>query len=442
MVPALFLVSYLFFEPDILLYLVVFFVPLSVKMDLPGGFALSFPSEVLVVFLVGYLILHIGKLKIPDKRIFSHPVLYLLLALITWLLITSAISSVPIVSFKRTFIQVLYFLVFYLFFLTRFDQPANILKFYLFYAAGLVIPIINGLIWHSQYNFNPQASYYMPQPFFIEHTIYGAALAFVIPALFYLTFIRNDYSRTRLRKFIFGTLLLLCIAAEFFAFSRAAWVSLLIIPFFLLIVRFKIRMVYIISTILILVFIGLAWNEPILEFLSRNESRSNRGNLTEQVESVSNIQTDISNLERINRWNCAIRMFKEKPWTGFGPGTYQFVYGRYQVKNEMTRISTYHGEKGNAHSEYLGYLSETGIPGLLLYLALITVTLITALKVIYNTRDRMIRNLAVVVTLSLLPFFVHTIFNAFLENDEIGSLFYGSLAMITALDVYFFRKSL
>jgi O-antigen ligase len=106
----------------------------------------------------------------------------------------------------------------------------------------------------------------------------------------------------------------------------------------------------------------------------------------------------------------------------------------------MTRISTYHGDRGTAHSEYLGFLCETGAPGLFIYLLTIIFTLYTAFKIIYKTRDKLIRNLTITVTLCLLPFYFHTIFNGFLENDEIGSLYYGSLAAITAIDIYFFRK--
>jgi O-antigen ligase len=280
----------------------------------------------------------------------------------------------------------------------------------------------------------------MPKPFYIEHTIYAASLVFVIPILFYLTFIPSPYNRDVNRKFLFGFLFLLCLAAEFFAYSRAAWLSLLIVPVFLLIFRLRVKLFYLLLFAALIGFLFVLNQQDILGLITRNEARSNKGSLKEQVESASNIQTDISNLERINRWKCAIRMFEDRPVTGFGPGSYQFVYYRYQVKDEMTRISTYHGEKGNAHSEYLGFLCETGIPGLAIYLLSIILTLYTAIKIIYKTNDKLIRNLTITVTLCLLPFYFHTIFNGFIDNDEIGSLYYGSLGAITAIDIYFFRK--
>jgi putative inorganic carbon (hco3(-)) transporter len=440
LVPAAFFLTYIWHDPDLFLYAIIFFVPLSIKTDIPGGYALSFPSEALAVLMLIYLFIRKGSITVPDRRIFSHPVFLILVIYVAWMLISSALSFVPLVSFKRTFIQILYISIFYFLFFTKFNKPENILKFYLFYALGLIVPIINGFIWHSKYNFQAQAAYFMPQPFFIEHTLYGAALVFVIPVLFYLTFLPTEYNKGLNRKILYGFLLILCLTAEFFAYSRAAWISLGFIPVNLLIFKYRIKLVYLLFFGFCIVSVYYVYQDVIFGWVTRNEARSNKGNLTEQVVSVSNIQTDISNLERINRWKCAIRMFRDRPITGFGPGTYQFVYYRYQVKYEMTRISTYHGERGNSHSEYLGYLCETGIPGLAIYLLSIIFTVYTAFKIIYKTSDKLIRNLTITITVCLLPFYFHTIFNGFLENDEIGSLYYGTLAAITAIDIYFFRK--
>jgi putative inorganic carbon (HCO3(-)) transporter len=214
-----------------------------------------------------------------------------------------------------------------------------------------------------------------------------------------------------------------------------------VLPIILLILKMKLPQGLLFAGTLALLVVFLMNLDYTLKLISHNEAQSNRGNIREQIESVSNIHTDISNLERINRWECAIRMFEARPVTGYGAGTYQFVYGTFQVKNEMTRISTYHGEKGNAHSEYLGFLAETGLPGLIIYLCLVLTVLSTATRVIYRTHSIQIRNLTTVVLLSLLTFYFHTVFNGFIETDKVGSLYYGSLAAITALDVYFFRRN-
>lgn len=52
--------------------------------------------------------------------------------------------------------------------------------------------------------------------------------------------------------------------------------------------------------------------------LSRNKQGS-ADDIEAHVSSISNVSTDPSNLERLNRWNCAYRMFQERPFIGWGP---------------------------------------------------------------------------------------------------------------------------
>jgi len=439
-VPAILVLSYLIFDSGLFLYSILFFIPLSVRTNLPGGATISIPSEALAVIMLCYFLAKAHRLRIPDKKILSHPVTLLLGIQILWLIVSSGLSSLPLVAFKRSFIIILYIVVFYWLFLSTFDKPGNIFKFYLFFAAGLVIPILNGFIRHTKYNFTHESSYNMPKPFFSDHTLYGATLAFIIPFLFFIFLIPNDYNRSLKQKTFYGILLVLCLVAEFFAYSRAAWLSLLITPFFLLLFRFRVRLIPMLAGVIV-VFTILFLNYPLItEYMRRNEAKGDVGSLAEHVESISNLQTDISNRERINRWKCAIRMFMDKPVTGFGPGTYQFNYYAYENRNEMTWASTFHGNKGHAHSEYLGALCETGFPGFLIFVSTLVMILYTALKIIYTTRDKKLRNLTLAVILCLITFYFHGFFNGFLDNDKIAALFYGSLAAITALDVYFFRE--
>ena len=440
LLPAILLMYYFFFDIDIFFCALVFCIPLSVKADFPGGFAVSVPVEVMAVMLLFRMLADPSVARAPDRRVFRHPVFIILMIYLGWLMISAITSEIPAVSFKRVFILLLYIAVFFYLFSIRFTTPARIAGFYLVFATGMVIPMINEAIRHSQYHFSPQASYYMPQPFFIEHTLYGAVLAFIIPAAGYLIAEGITRKINRIRQAALIMLFIACLAAEFLSFSRAAWLSLAILPIFMIIFHLRIRLTYLLICFGVMNLVIILNLDPITRLVSRNESRSNRGSIRDQVESVSNIQTDISNLERINRWKCALRMFADRPFTGFGPGTYQFVYYRYQLRKDMTHISTVHGEKGNAHSEYLGHLAETGFPGAIIFLISILIVIRTALRIIYRSKDPVTSRLATMVILCLLTFYVHAIFNAFLDTDEMGSLYYVSLGAILALDLNFYRN--
>jgi O-antigen ligase len=180
--------------------------------------------------------------------------------------------------------------------------------------------------------------------------------------------------------------------------------------------------------------------DSITELARRNDSKSNARDLSEHVESVSNIQTDASNMERINRWKCALRMFADKPIVGFGPGTYQYNYGLYQVRSEMTRISTVSGNRGHAHSEYLTYLSEMGLLGLIIFLAQLFFAVYTGMKIIYKSRDRFTQTLATGLLLALFTIYIHSIFNAFLDIDKMAMLAFGALAGLVMLDISYKKE--
>ena len=109
------------------------------------------------------------------------------------------------------------------------------------------------------------------------------------------------------------------------------------------------------------------------------EEKYVRENLVENVPDVVINVVDASNLERLNRWASAFRMFEEHPVMGCGPGTYQFLYASYQRSYQLSTISTNSGNRGNAHSEYIGPLTEQGVPGALLVVCVFFATFVTGL---------------------------------------------------------------
>ncbi len=152
-----------------------------------------------------------------------------------------------------------------------------------------------------------------------------------------------------------------------------------------------------------------------MEVLERNRQDSST-DFIEHVQSIYNISSDASNLERINRWQAGIRMFQDRPWMGGwgGPGTYQFLYAPFQRSKEKTIISTNLGDMGNAHSEYIGPLAEQGgLPGLLTISFVVVIGVYTALKVRKRSNNPEVRMISLVVIISLVTYFTHGFLNNF-----------------------------
>jgi O-antigen ligase len=160
-------------------------------------------------------------------------------------------------------------------------------------------------------------------------------------------------------------------------------------------------------------------------------------NITEHLQSVTNIATDASNLERVNRWAAAFRMFRERPVFGFGPGTYMFKYAPFQNSKQRTVISTNFGDLGNAHSEYIGPMAESGVLGVLSFVLIGIVTIITGYRVYHRIKEIHLRIVLLTSMVALITYFIHGFLNNFLDTDKASSLFWGFTAIIVSLDIYY-----
>lgn len=432
------LIYLLLFKLNLLVFITVFSIPLSVKLLFPGGVAISIPAEILTgtiaAFYIAYRLLSPAKL---NSKIFTHPITILVLLDISWLIISTLFSEMPVISIKHLVVRVAFMVVFFFIFSVLFTDFRNITRVWLLYGIGMLIPIFSTLYNHSQYGFVKAVSFMMTKPFYNDHTQYATCIAYILPVMGVMFALPEKFGISRnVRIFIF---LISCvlIAGEIFSFSRAAWLSIIVAILFTgFVVFFRFRLVHFILATLLAGAVIYNYRTEIYQYIEKVDAVSRSADTEKHMESVMNIQTDASNLERINRWQCALRMFEDRPFIGFGPGTYQFIYGKYQSFPEMTRISTNNGDKGNAHSEYLTYLSETGLPGFVIFNLLLLVTVSTAIRIYRTSRRKEIRWLAIAFLMGFITYFFHGLFNSFLDTDKASVLVYGSLSAFVAMDIH------
>ena len=417
------------------LYFLAFLIPLSVQTSVIGSSKINLPSEAICLVLTFYVLVKAAfNLKIT-KRFIYHPITIVLIIDIVWLVITSSVCQLKDLAFKRTLIRIMYIIVYYYLFNELFKQDIkNIYKVLLIYSLGMIYPIIHSIFFHYQFHFSSQGSVMASRPFYNDHTIYGAAIAFIIPFSIYFL-VKSIAEKNKLKMILSNMLLFILLIGVAFSYSRAAWLSLIFALLLFLILKFKIKVKHLISTFIIgMLIIALSWSS-IFEYIESNKEISHKNDVSAHFKSVTNVKTDVSNTERLNRWKCAWRMFIDKPVFGFGPGCYQFFYGSYQLRKDMTAISTFKGNKGHAHSEYLNYLSETGLVGMLNFIVLLILTCYFAIKIIYKTRDDFIRSATIFILLGFFTYIIHAFFNGFIETDKIGMLFFVSISSIVALDL-------
>jgi len=422
---------------DRYLLVIVFLVPVSIPLSrLVEGLSIDMylPTEPL---LAGLLLLYLLKYLMGDRidlKVLRHPVTLAIYFHLGWMFITCLTSTDMLVSFKMLVSRLWFIVGFYLIATQLFRKEKRMRTYVWLFVIAFTGVIIYTLINHMQYGLDNQVmAHRVPRPFYKDHTSYGATLGLVLPVLVALfLFIKREDINTR---FLMILMILLYAFATVVSYTRATWISILASVGFWAILKLRIRFEIVLVATAVLAGLFLSVRTELMMKLEQNRVESS-GELSEHVQSISNISTDQSNLERLNRWSCAYRMWKDKPLFGFGPGTYQFEYGRYQRSYEKTRISTDFGTMGTAHSEYLGPLAESGFFGLLSILLIIGTTLYTGIRVYFTSKRRSIRIFSLAVLVGLVSYYLHGVLNNFLDTDKISVLFWGFTAMLVAMDVY------
>jgi len=458
LLPAGLAIFYLaFFALDKLFLAVVFFTPLSIGLARFAGnlpFDVSLPTEPVIIVILGIAVFRMVYTGSVHKELILHPVSLSIMFYLAWIFITSVTSTMPLVSFKFLLVRLWFILVFYFFAVRIFARRRNIEYFLWSYIIALAIVVVYTLYNHAGYGLIAQkAAHWVVRPFYNDHTEYGAALALFLPVLAFFSFRRKKRSRnvgagsgkpvSLLQKiapllqtrWIALFLFILFIGALVFSYSRAAWLSLFAASGVYLLVRLKIGFTAILSFTLAGALLIFMLRGEIVREMEKNTQDSS-ADFREHIRSMTNITSDASNLERINRWKAAIGMFKEKPVFGWGPGTYMFQYAPFQFSYDRTIISTNLADGGDAHSEYLGPLSETGLPGMLSFLMVAILALITGFRLSGQLARRKDRLLVLGLLLGLITYLVHGTLNNFLHSDKAAVPFWGFIAIMVAMDLY------
>ena len=432
--PLILLLAYLFiYSYDKVLLIVLFFTPLAVNLSsFEIGYSLSLPTEPLLAALVILFFLRLFMSHSYDKSIVWHPVSLILMAQLVWMFFTSISSEFPLVSFKSLLARIWFVVPFYFMLIPLFKEIKKVKTFYWVYSISLIGVITYTIIRHSFYGFTEEAGHWVMSPFYNDHTAYGAIIALIIPFFVGYGFKLKTDPRVRIIALSVFAIISLAIILSF---SRAAWLSLAAALGVLIIIKLKINFKWVFLGFIFSFLMFFYFQDKLVYMLERNKQESSE-NMAEHIQSMSNISSDASTLERINRWLAAGRMFNERPILGWGPGTYQFVYAPFQKAREKTVISTNAGNMGSAHSEFLGPLAEMGLLGLILVILLLIYVFKTGID-FYNRSDNPeLKLLCLVSILGLVTYFSHGLLNNFLETDKLAIPVFGLISIIVSLDLY------
>jgi putative inorganic carbon (HCO3(-)) transporter len=423
------------FYTDVTFLAIAFLTPLSINIEeYTQSFGLYIPTEPLLFGMMILLLMMNIRKKLFPMDVWKNPIIWAVTFYVFWIFVTSITSSSPITSFKFLLARLWFMIPLLLYGPVVFKKLKYIRLFIWLYVIGMMLVITYTVLVHATYSFGEKEGHWVMWPFFKDHTIYGAMVAFTVPMVFGLYFSKKH---SPLIQAILLFFIVLNLTGLYFSYTRAAWLSVIAAVGVWALIHFRVKLSILLGiAAVIAISLFLSWDAIQID-MARNKSEHTTEDFGKKLESATNVTTDASNLERLNRWSCAISMFEDRPFFGYGPGTYAFEYARFQEPENLTIISTNFGDAGNAHSEFLGPMAEMGFMGLIAMLLIVTAIFYKGITLYYKwpETDSEMKTLILMMILSLVTYFVHAFLNNFLDTDKAAVPIWGFCACFIALEM-------
>lgn len=396
-----------------------FILPISVALPVSSSAKMVLPAEFIIVILAPIVLLKLWEHQ-KDRFLFRFPWPAIwLISFIPGLIF----SDLPLVSIKFWILNGLYVLVFYYGILIWRAEGGNFNSLVNLFAWAMLPASLIGLYHFAEYEFNPITLAGIYKPFFYSHTYFGATVAIIAG---YSLGKANQDKRWWPIAIALGALAMI-------SGSRAALWSILFMLGIYALLQLKPLWRFALPILGLTIALSLGGYSKLEELFTYNRYQSYDPNasIVEKSMSVTNVQSDVSNIERLNRWVSALRMFEERPHWGFGPGTYQFTYIPFQEKKLENRLTVHNpdsppeGSGGTAHSEILLQLAENGWTSVLLFCLILGLWFFKGF-----TSKSATKALYLPLLLGLSTYYFHMHFNNFLNQPAFAFLFWSFGAMI------------
>ncbi len=253
-----------------------------------------------------------------------------------------------------------------------------------------------------------------------NRNLFGSAQALLLPFVIYVF-----YKAAKSWKLISAGAIICIIISLLISQTRSAWIAA--------------AAIFLISLILVLIFSPINRKKWIIGFIStmlciaatvllvlvtdsegtlkeslKERSKTFTQTSDQNTKSVANVQ------ERIKIWNKTIRLIKDKPITGAGPGNWKINVAAYGSDGLAWRYGRFGPDR--PHNVYLLIASETGIPGAVLYFGMWVLIAIVAFNVIYKPQSEDQRILIILMLSGIAAFACDSMFS--FPNERIEHTLY------------------
>ncbi|MFI5134250.1 MAG: O-antigen ligase family protein [Chitinophagales bacterium] len=413
--------------------LLLFSIPLSIEVSLPDGFSTDFPTELLIGGLMILFFPYIlSKRKSFDARFFRSSIIFLVLIHYGWVLTSTIFSSDPFISIKFSLAKTWYIVTFVFMTALIIKSIEDFKHAFWCLLLPLLFTIVYTLIRHSKDGFTFETVNTPMLPFFRNHVSYACTIAQMIP--FTVLGISWYKKKTFKRRWLIFSLILMLVAV-YFSYTRSAWLALLIGAMMIPVIHFRmLKWVVPLSLAAIIgFFVYMGYNGHYLDHAPDYETTIYHPELGEHLASTFEGK-DISSAERIYRWVAGVRMWTHEPWVGYGPGNFYNFYKSFTVNSFQTYVSE-NVERSSVHNYFLLMLTEQGIIGLIIFMALTIAILIGGERIYHQTVHKDEKRYVLALLLCVIIIYVNTFLSDLIETDKIGSFYFICIALMVNQDV-------
>ncbi len=431
-IPFLLLLAPLFPEhPQYLFLFLIVSLPLSTEVQVTDSLGTDLPDEFIMIAITGLFFLLIAyKKSLLDTAFYKHPLIFLLFLHLLWIGVCCIFSEQPLLSVKYLLAKTWYVIPFV--FCTRIfinnKRSLQILVLCLVIPMGFVV--VQALIRHAGFGFSFESVSKTVTPFFRNHVNYSAMLACMIPMLFALL----HHSPTTRSKRLLKAAIILFGLGILLSYSRGAWLALVIGGIVYYAIRKKmIEWLFLVCAIVIVGSFGfLGYKNNYIDYRPDFNKTIFHTDFAQHMTATYRFR-DLSTAERFYRWIAAIRLSNDHLLTGVGPNNFYGSYKPYTVSAYKTWVSS-NKDHSTVHNYFLLIMCEQGIPGLLVFTALLFGCFYFAQKIYHRSHDPVYKTTAITIGSILGIITIVNFLSDLIETDKIGSLFFMCIGVLIWID--------
>ncbi len=267
---------------------------------------------------------------------------------------------------------------------------------------------------------------------FVTPNTFAASINIILlpTIVLYLLYVKNS-------RLLLCSLLIL-FSALLVTQSRGGWIafisSMILISILLKVLSVKFDRLRLKNIIIGLTIVFVAYSVTNhFEHNNLNSKKSINSEINYLIRSESLVSTMS---QRLELYDIAWQRIKQKPLLGYGLHTYQYYKSQAHKGSSVTDITRY------VHNDYLQLWMETGVAGLLLFIALFLVLLYLLLKLSNKVSDKEKLLMLAIIT-SVTSFYVHALVDFIFYTPFLLLIFACSLGLFNQIvNKYFNMKEI